>query len=79
MQENFQRAQKIIDAINRKDKKALECVLSSLTGWELMLFFKSGYKFLLVDVLKVLELPDADNKLLHTVAESNGNEDHRPV
>lgn len=56
----FELAKKIIDAVNKRNKKQLENELSSLTGLELMLFFNSGYKFLMPDILRVMEQIDAE-------------------
>lgn len=52
-------AKRIINALNRRDKEMLKTELSSLTSLELIVFLQRGYKFLLPDILKVMELPDA--------------------
>lgn len=56
---DFTTGKRIINALNRRNKEELQEVLSSLTSWELMLVFKRGYKFLIPDILKLMEKEDA--------------------
>lgn len=56
----FVLAKRIIDAVNKRNKKQLEAELSSLTGLELMLLLKGGYKFLLPDIFRVMEQSDVE-------------------
>jgi hypothetical protein len=74
-------AKRIINAINKRDKEQLKAELSSLTSLELVLFLKCGYKFLLPDIFKIMELPDGrrDTEVVHPDSDTNENRSDRAV